>query len=223
MAKRRTLNTSERHFLVWFFLITGACLPNCWKLKKKKIKSDSHKNTPLETFWKQCRQISVVYITFEKHTLGGSYINTRDESHFEFEIPHSVQHLFTHPKPKFLFHNSDNTSRFIAAMFFLSEHALAAGRDAFIQRKLARSLPSTWHFRHLTVQGAGSRWSSTTIRIFSFGIMREDAKKCNLFVCLFVCLFVLSRTSNFSAIWQLCHHYRWRGCKFKPMLSTYSF
>jgi hypothetical protein len=28
------------------------------------------------------------------------------------------------------------------------------------------------------------------------------------------------------AIFQLsgdCHHYRWRGCKFRPMLSAYGF
>jgi hypothetical protein len=36
-----------------------------------------------------------------------------------------------------------------------------------------------------------------------------------------VCLFWVAR-----AIFQLsrdCHHYRWQGCKFRPMLSTYGF
>jgi hypothetical protein len=40
-----------------------------------------------------------------------------------------------------------------------------------------------------------------------------------LFVCFF--LFIVA-----WAIFQLsgdCHHYRWRGCKFRPMLSTYDF
>jgi hypothetical protein len=32
---------------------------------------------------------------------------------------------------------------------------------------------------------------------------------------LFVCL---QHTSNFSAI-----HYKWQGCKFRPMFSTYGF
>jgi hypothetical protein len=39
--------------------------------------------------------------------------------------------------------------------------------------------------------------------------------------CLFVCLFWVAR-----AIFQLsgdCHHYRRRGCKFRPMLSAYGF
>jgi tRNA 2-selenouridine synthase SelU len=38
---------------------------------------------------KQCRQISVVFLPFEKHTLRSrrSYINTKNESHFEFQIP----------------------------------------------------------------------------------------------------------------------------------------
>jgi hypothetical protein len=38
---------------------------------------------------------------------------------------------------------------------------------------------------------------------------------------LFVCLFWVAR-----AIFQLsgdCHHYRWWGCKFRPMLSAYGF
>jgi hypothetical protein len=45
-----------------------------------------------------------------------------------------------------------------------------------------------------------------------------------MFVCLFVCLFVLFIVA--WAIFQLsgdCHHCRWRGCKFRPMLSTYGF
>jgi hypothetical protein len=49
-------------------LNTGSCLPDCWKLKKKKKKYYSYKNTLLETIWKQWQQISVVLITFEKHT-----------------------------------------------------------------------------------------------------------------------------------------------------------
>jgi hypothetical protein len=40
----------------------------------------------LETFWKQCHQISVVYITLKTIPSNGIYINTRDENHFEFEI-----------------------------------------------------------------------------------------------------------------------------------------
>jgi hypothetical protein len=35
---------------------------------------------------------------------------------------------------------------------------------------------------------------------------------------LFVCLFIAART-----IFQLsggCHHYRWQGCKFRPMLGA---
>jgi hypothetical protein len=39
--------------------------------------------------------------------------------------------------------------------------------------------------------------------------------------CRFVCLFGVVR-----AIFQLsgdCHHYRWQGCKFRPMLSAYGF
>jgi hypothetical protein len=38
---------------------------------------------------------------------------------------------------------------------------------------------------------------------------------------LFVCLFIATQ-----ALFQLsdgCHHYRWQGCKFRPMLSTYGF
>jgi hypothetical protein len=38
------------------------------------------------------------------------------------------------------------------------------------------------------------------------------------YVCLFVCLFIATR-----AIFQLsggCHHCRWQGCKFRPMLRT---
>jgi hypothetical protein len=38
------------------------------------------------------------------------------------------------------------------------------------------------------------------------------------FVCLFVCLLIAAR-----AIFQLsggCHHYRWQGCKFWPMLGA---
>jgi hypothetical protein len=40
----------------------------------------------------------------------------------------------------------------------------------------------------------------------------------------FVCFFVLFIVA--WAIFQIsgdCHHYRWRGCKFRPMLSTYGF
>jgi hypothetical protein len=40
-------------------------------------------------------------------------------------------------------------------------------------------------------------------------------------ICLFVC-FIYSCLSNFSLSGD-CHHYQWRGCKFRPLLSTYGF
>jgi hypothetical protein len=53
--------------------------------------------------------------------------------------------------------------------------------------------------------------------IFDMGIFSYDQKYIKI-VCLFVYLFIAAR-----AIFQLsgdCHHYRWLGCKFRPMLGT---
>jgi hypothetical protein len=36
------------------------------------------------------------------------------------------------------------------------------------------------------------------------------------------CLFVYSRLSNFQLSGG-CHHYRWQGCKFRPMLALMAF
>jgi hypothetical protein len=54
--------------------------------------------------------------------------------------------------------------------------------------------------------------------------LKDHDRGCNIwFVCLFVrsfvCLFIATRT-----IFQLsgsCHHYRWQGCKFRPMLGAH--
>jgi hypothetical protein len=50
-------------------------------------------------------------------------------------------------------------------------------------------------------------------------IIGEKGNSC-MYINVF--LFVLSRTSNFSAI-SFFSYYRWRGCKFRPMLSAYGF
>jgi hypothetical protein len=98
---------------------------------KKKLKSDSHRNTSLENFWKQCWQISIVYITFEKDALRGSYINTRDESHLR-DTWHSIQYLSIHSKPTIQY---IIVARIAAVIIFFKDHILVTDRDVFYQTK----------------------------------------------------------------------------------------
>jgi hypothetical protein len=54
-----------------------------------------YKNTPLETFWKQCQQISVVYIKFEKHTFRRCLYQYKGWKPFWIRDKHPPPHTHT--------------------------------------------------------------------------------------------------------------------------------
>jgi hypothetical protein len=125
----------------------------------------------------------VVYITFEKHTFRGSYINTRDESHFEFEIRPSVQHLFMHSKPTIQY---IIVAWIIAVMIVLKYNILVADRDELYQMK-TYTISSTWGVISSTYS-AQSRTSS--IRMFSYRYIEGWCQKVlsiNIGITVLIC------------------------------------
>jgi hypothetical protein len=128
----------------------------------------------LETCWKQCQQISVVYLTFEKQNFRWSYINTRDESH---EIRPSVQHLhvFIHSRPSIQYLI---VGWITAVMIFLTDNILVTDRDAFYQMK-TYTISSTWgSSRQHTATRTGRRLYTCS----AIGILRNDAKRCKVLI-----------------------------------------
>jgi hypothetical protein len=85
----------------------------------------------------------------------GIYINTRDESHFEFEIlPHSVQYLFIHSKPTIQY---ISVARITAVMTSLTDNILVTNQEAIYLTKTYTISSTGGSFRQSTLQGAGSR------------------------------------------------------------------
>jgi hypothetical protein len=108
-------------------------------------KYDSSKNTALETVWKQCQQISLVYITFDKHTYRRCLYQYKGWKPFWIwdDLPPAVQYLFIHSKPTIQY---IIVARITAAMIFLKDNILVTDRDVFYHTKTYKISSTGGHF-----------------------------------------------------------------------------
>jgi hypothetical protein len=106
----------------------------------------------LKTWWKQCQQISVVYITFEKHTFQRCLYQYKGErmkailnsrfSTYLYTLNLTIQYVIV--------------ARITAVMIFFKDIILVTNRDAFYQTKTYTISSTGGSFRQSTLQGAGS-------------------------------------------------------------------
>jgi hypothetical protein len=173
-------------FMVWRTYNWDCTLWNCGidnrelssgllQLKQKKLKYDSDKNTPLEIFWKEHQYISVVYITFEKHTFRQLLHHCKGLKPFWIrDTTQTVQHIFSPSKPTIQY---IIVVRITTVMVFLKDSILATDRDAFYQTKTYTISSNGGHL--IKIYGKEPEVVITHVPL-------SDAKRYKLRVCILV-------------------------------------